>query len=264
MYTFHKDKDRYFRMQYETSRDYIIPFLSDHLDLSKSLDVLELGCAEAGVLKPFAEQKHNCTGIELSDGRLKLAAHYLQDEIAAGNVRFSNSNIYDLRPGEDGHLYDLIILKDVIEHIPDQEKFIPYLATFLKPNGYIFFGFPPWWMPFGGHQQLCRNKYLQKMAWMHLLPRPIYKSLLNSGESNPAVVKELMEIHDTGITIERFNGICRKSSLDLVKQNFWLFNPIYKWKFGLSPKSVISPFKAIPYLRNFYTTAYYALLQNRK
>ena len=52
--------------------------------------------------------------------------------------------------------FDLILLKDVIEHIPDQERVIPYLKEFLKPGGRVFFGFPPWYMPHGGHQQRRR------------------------------------------------------------------------------------------------------------
>ena len=73
-------------------------------------------------------------------------------------VEFLCQNIY-----EDAFLsrfknqFDVIILKDVIEHVPEQEKFVPYLKNFLKPGGQIFFGFPPWYMPFGGHQQVCKN-----------------------------------------------------------------------------------------------------------
>jgi len=260
MLNFHKNKERYFNMQYETSRQYILPFISQHMDLNQPKDILELGCAEAGVLKAFTDHGHNCTGIELSKGRIELAERFLAKEMQSGLIRFSASNLFDLTPNEDGHLYDLIILKDVIEHIPNQERFIPFLASFLKPNGKIFFGFPPWLMPFGGHQQLCRNKWLRKSVWMHLLPRSLYGAILRKGENQKAVIDELLEIHDTGITIERFNRICKQSELDILSKKYWLFNPIYKWKFGLNPKTVITPFKSIPYLRNFYSTAYYALV----
>ena len=261
MLEFHKDKKRYFNMQYETSKQYILPFVAKHMDLNQSLDILELGCAEAGVLKAFTDQGHNCTGIELSEGRIELAEQFLTHERNAGLIRFSSSNLFDLTPGQDGHLYDLIILKDVIEHIPNQEEFIPFLSTFLKPKGKIFFGFPPWLMPFGGHQQLCRNKWLRKSAWIHLLPKSIYGAILRQGENQKEVIDELLEIHDTGITIERFNRICKKNSLKMLSNKHWLFNPIYRWKFGLSPKTVIAPFRALPYIRNIYTTAYYALVE---
>lgn len=263
MFDFHKDKKRYFEMQYTTSKEYILPFIGKYLDLSKKMEVLELGCAEAGVLKAFTNLGHKCTGIELSEGRIKLAEQFLSEELEKGLIRFNTSNLFDLTPGTDGHLYDLIILKDVIEHIPDQEAFIPYLSKFLKPNGVIFFGFPPWLMPFGGHQQLCRNKYLKKMPWIHLLPKFIYSSLLKMGESEPKVITELLEIHDTGITIERFNRICINSNHKMIAKKYWLFNPIYEWKFNLSPKEVPTPLHLLPYVRDFYTTAYYALVQKK-
>lgn len=263
MLDFHKDKERYFNMQYETSKQYILPFIAEHIDLTKPLEVLELGCAEAGVLKAFTDLDHKCTGIELSEGRIELAEHFLADELAAGKIRFSATNLFDLTPGVNGHLYDLIILKDVIEHIPDQESFIPYLSKFLKPDGKIFFGFPPWLMPFGGHQQLCRHKWLRKGIWMHLLPRGVYHWILKKGENEPEVITELMEIYDTGITIERFNRICSQTNHNIIAKKYWMFNPIYRWKFNLKPRIVIAPFKYVPYVRDFYTTAYYALIEKR-
>lgn len=263
MLTFHKDKKRYFDMQYQTSKQYILPFIQEHLDLQNTkLDILELGCAEAGVLKTFTDLGHRCTGIELSTGRLDLAREFFSSEIEEGKIRFSSSNLYDLTPGVDGHLYDLIILKDVIEHIPDQEAFVPYLKSFLKPSGMIFFGFPPWCMPFGGHQQLCRNKWLRRWAWMHLTPRSIYEKILKAGENNQKVIDELMAIHDTSISINRFNRIVKASNLHRVAHKFWLFNPIYQWKFDVSPRRVVWPFSSIPYIRDFYTTAYYVLVKN--
>lgn len=63
--------------------------------------------------------------------------------IINGKATLININIYE----EEALValkekFDLIILKDVIEHIPNQEKFIPYIKQFLKPGGRIFFGFP--------------------------------------------------------------------------------------------------------------------------
>ena len=56
MYEFHKDKDRYFDMQYRVTKDYILPMLQQHAPGKKWSRVLEIGCAEAGVLKCFLEE----------------------------------------------------------------------------------------------------------------------------------------------------------------------------------------------------------------
>src|SRR5687768_13144776 len=101
--------------------------------MSEGVRVLEVGCAEGGVLKPFIEKGCECVGVDLAENRIELAKGFLSDEVEAGKVLFLTQNIYD----EDfvnkyrGY-FDLIILKDVIEHVPEQEKFLPHLKIFLK------------------------------------------------------------------------------------------------------------------------------------
>ena len=54
------------------------------------------------------------------------------------------------------------------------------LKILLKDKGQIFFGFPPWYMPFGGHQQVAHKKWTSKLPYYHILPMPIYKAILIS------------------------------------------------------------------------------------
>src|SRR5688572_10834331 len=205
MYEFHADKDRYFDIQYRVTKEYIIPFLEEHIPGKKWNRVLEIGCAEAGVLKAFLEIGSFCTGIELSPARIKAAAKFHEKALDEGRIEFVNRDIFDIDPDHDlGGRYDLVILKDVIEHIPGQKEFINQLSAFLNEEGMIFFAFPPWQMPFGGHQQLCKNKLLSKLPYYHLLPKPVYKGILKLGGENKMTIDELMDIKSTGISIERF------------------------------------------------------------
>lgn len=261
MLDFHLDKKRYFDMQYLLSRDHLIPFIEDHVTLDASSRVLEIGCAEAGVLKAFVEKSCQVTGIELLESRLVHAKNFMSSYIEKDQARFIHSNIYDIDPEKDLEgKFDLVILKDVIEHIPNQEKLIPYLKTFLKEGGHIFFAFPPWHMPFGGHQQICNHKLLQKIPWIHLLPRFIYKFILTSAGERHETVKELMELVDTGITIERMQSIFSEASYTVSKKKHWFINPIYKYKFGISARSLWPVLRHIPFVRNLYTTASYYLI----
>ena len=50
-FEFHKDKQRYFNMQYENSKEYVLPFVKDHLQPGPGKTVLEIGSAEGGSLK---------------------------------------------------------------------------------------------------------------------------------------------------------------------------------------------------------------------
>uniref|UniRef100_UPI003FEF9222 class I SAM-dependent methyltransferase n=1 Tax=Alistipes shahii TaxID=328814 RepID=UPI003FEF9222 len=72
------------------------------------------------------------------------------------------------------HLYDLIILRDVIEHVEDQPRLMARLAELLAPDGVLFVAYPPWRMPFGGHQQMAVSRFAAHFHWLHLLPGPLY------------------------------------------------------------------------------------------
>ena len=262
MFEFHKDKERYFKMQYVNSKEYIIPFLEKHIYLDTKKDILEIGCAEAGVLKAFTDRGHQCVGIELSTERVETAKSFMAEELSAGKIEFMSKNIYDIDVNKDLKTkFDLIILKDVIEHIHDQAKFMSFLHKFLKPNGKVFFGFPPWQMPFGGHQQVAKSKILSTLPYYHMLPRPIYKMVLKAFGESPKKVENMLEIKDTGISIERFERILKKEKYTTIKRQLYLINPIYKYKFGLSARKQIGIISAIPVLRNFLSTCAYYLIE---
>lgn len=262
MFEFHKDKERYFEMQRNTSKDYVIPFVEKHIDLSSPKKILEIGCAEAGVLKAFTDLGHNCTGIELHQGRVDTAKTFFAEELEKNQIKFLVNDIMKIDIDKDiGHRFDLIILKDVIEHIPDQASFLSRLPDYLNPGGLVFFGFPPWYMPFGGHQQICNNRLLSKLPYYHLLPKTLYKGILKAGGENDGTVKELLEIKSTGITIERFTKIASREGFNIVNKKLFLVNPIYKYKFGLKPRTQLPLVRNLPFLRNFVSTCAYFLIQ---
>ena len=262
MFEFHKDKSTYFNWQYLIARDYVIPFIEENSPLQENSQILEIGCGEAGVLKAFLEAGHTCTGIELMESRTLLARSFFQDHPRAQAIRFVNENIYNIDPVKDeSHQYDLVILKDVIEHIPDQERFMKHLRKFLKPNGKVFFAFPPWQMPFGGHQQICNNKKLAKLPYFHLLPKGIYRWILQKANEPAPKIQELIALKATGITIERFESITRSSAFNIVDKIHYLINPIYQFKFRLTPKKQLRVLQSIPYFRNYWTTCVYYLVK---
>jgi SAM-dependent methyltransferase len=260
--TQHIDYKVRYQQQVDNARQYVLPFIAEALPIKSGMHILDIGCGEGGVLIPFLEKGCTAVGIELDEIKSGYARTLLAGPIAEGQVEIVNRNIYD----EESLVayrasFDLILLKDVIEHIPDQEKFIPYLKKFLKPGGQVYFGFPPWYMPHGGHQQVCRRKLLSLLPWFHLLPAPLYKAVLElSGEYKP-VIDELLEVKSTGISIERFEKIVRKSGYVISNRAYFLINPIYRYKFGWKPRKQWTPITKIPYLRDFVTTCMYYLIR---
>jgi 2-polyprenyl-3-methyl-5-hydroxy-6-metoxy-1,4-benzoquinol methylase len=258
----HKDEQIRFQQQVDNAREYVLPFIEKELKITADTAVLDIGCGDGGVLLPFLQRGCSCTGIELDRQKAEFAEQFLAEFIGKGNVEIVNQNIYEEKALERfAGKFDLIILKDVIEHIPDQERFIPYLKKFLKPGGYVYFGFPPWYMPHGGHQQVCKNKLLTVLPWFHLLPRPLYKGVLKLSGEYDEVIRELLEIKDTGISIERFERIAVKSGYTIPLKTFYLINPIYQYKFGVKPKKQFALISSIPYFRDFVTTCVYYLIK---
>jgi SAM-dependent methyltransferase len=254
----HLDEKIRFDQQVDNSQAYVLPFIEKTKAIGTGTTVMEVGTAEGGVLLPFINRGCKCVGVDLAARRIDLANQFLANEVAAGKAEFLCQDIY-----EESFLnrfkgyFDIIILKDVIEHVPEQEKFIPHLKNFLKPGGQIFFGFPPWYMPFGGHQQVCRTKWLSVLPYYHILPMSLYKGILKMGGEHPNVIKELVEVKETQITIERFERIVKKSGLKVLNKQDFLINPIYKYKFGLKPRTQWAPLTWIPYFRDFVTTCVY-------
>ncbi len=262
MYEFHGDKRRYFDMTYTVTKNHILPYIQSHFSFFPGMRVLEIGCGEAGVLKAFTELGYSCTGIELEEWRLEFAREFMKEELAQGKIDFLNRDIYLVDPEKDlGSKYDIIILKDVIEHIPNQEKFMPQLHRFLNEGGVVFFAFPPWMMPYGGHQQVLPKKWASKLPYYHLLPGKMYPAMLRALGVNDSGINTMEEIRSTGISIERFERICKDSNYSIVNRRFYLFNPIYEFKFGIKPRLQWGWLTRIPWFRNFITMGMYYVVK---
>lgn len=258
MFEFHGDRKRYFDIQVENTRKYVIPFIEVGKPIVSGTRVLEIGCGEAGVLKAFTERGCVGVGVELEEGRLVNAREWMADEIREGKVSFLSKDVYlvDVAKEFNG-CFDIIILKDVIEHIHDQPKLIAWMKSFLNPGGVIFFGFPPWQMPFGGHQQVMQSRFLSKLPYFHLLPASIYRRILKSNKED---VASFMEIKETGISIERFEKIVAETGYKTIHKTHYLINPIYEYKFGWKPKKQFGLISKLTYWRNYFTTCVYYLI----
>jgi len=256
----HNNKQQYFNEQGLTSQKFVVPFIADLVDFNPETTVLEIGCAEAGNLKPFVDMGCQCTGIDISCGRIELAREFYKEHPNIQNLTLICNDIYKVNPDKK---YDVIIMRDVIEHIPNQEKFMGFVKSFLHPNGKFFLAFPPWQNPFGGHQQICKSKILSKLPWFHLLPQPLYKLVLKIFGENEGTITALLEIKDTGISIERFERILKTEKYKTNKRIFYFINPNYNTKFGIKPRIQARFISSIPWLRNFFTTAMYFVVSKK-
>lgn len=254
----HKNKEQYFREQGLTTQKHVIPYLEELVKIDTRTRVLEIGCAEAGNLLPFVDLGCKTTGIDISCGRIELAKEFYKNHKNRDCLTLICEDIYKVK--DLGEKFDLIVMRDVIEHIPNQEKFMAFAKRFLKPSGKFFLAFPPWQNPFGGHQQVCQSKILSKLPYFHLLPARIYKFVLQIFGETEKGIEGLLFIKATGISIERFERILKNEKYKINKRTFYFINPNYETKFGLKPRKQPGAVSAIPWLRNFFTTAMYYVI----
>ncbi len=251
----HSNRLQYFNELANTSREYYIDYIKHHFNLSSNCKILEIGCGEGGNLLPFALIGCEVIGIDISETRIEQAKEFFNHYNSAGTFVCQNF-ITAEKPMCDDDRFDIILIHDVIEHIePDfKHEFINNIKPFLRNDGIIFFGFPAWQNPFGGHQQITRG-FASKLPFIHLLPNFAYKGLLRLSKVPQNAIEELMSIKRSKMPIEKFERLAKNCSLSIINRSLWFINPHYKQKFGLKPRRVWNWAAKIPYFRNFYSTS---------
>ena len=217
--------------------------------------ILEIGCAEAGLMKFYNRKGAICSGLELSDARYKNAVllnddksiHLFQADICKPET-YKN----DIRDE-----YDTIIIRDVIEHIPNQQLALENIYAMLKPGGKLFMSFPPKYCPYAGHQQTI-PKLLGKLPYLHLLPNLIYVFYLRLIGCSEKKIAYLLDTKETRISITRMRSIIKDIGYVISRESNWIIRPAYLFRFGL-PK-VLNPFSWVPVFNEIFCNGILFLL----
>lgn len=251
----HTDRQSYFNELANTSRDFYIDYLKRFIRISTDTNVLEIGCGEGGNLLPFAEKGCHITGIDRATTRISQAKEFFAQAGYEGS--FTAIDFFEMDPQAVTTKYDIILIHDVIEHIDKDKKlaFVNHAKRFLSDKGIIFWGFPAWQMPFGGHQQICQHKFCASMPFIHLLPTTIYKKLLILCGEKENCINELLDIKACKMSIEQFEQTIKASNCQIVNRQLWFINPHYKQKFNLKPRKLALALSSTRYIRNFFATA---------
>lgn len=138
----HADRQLYFNEQSITTQKYVIPFIEKHKPITADSHILEIGCGEGGNIKPFLDLGCQVTGIDINGSQIEIAKEIYSTHTNNKNLTLICEDIYKVT--ELHNKFDIIIIRDVIEHIPNQELFLPFIKRFLNPHGVIFVAFPPW------------------------------------------------------------------------------------------------------------------------
>lgn len=255
----HTNREQYFDECAKTSSEYFIPFFRDVIDSTRGINVLEIGCGEGGNLYPFALNGCKVVGIDRSGKKISDAKLFFKQKNVSGE--FLKINFFEFRTSEQ---FDIIIVNDVIEHICDKNMFFKNLNNIISSKTLVFWGFPAWTMPFGGHQQICKNPIVSKIPYIHLLPNTAYSMFLKLFKENDDCINELLDIKKCRISIEGFEKLCKENNHKVLKKKLWIINPHYKSKFGLAPISIPEAVANIKYIMNFISTGCFYITNSAK
>jgi 2-polyprenyl-6-hydroxyphenyl methylase / 3-demethylubiquinone-9 3-methyltransferase len=129
------------------------------------LTALDIGCGGGLVSEPLCRMGATVTGIDPSERNIAIAKGHADPQGLA--IDYRAVRVEDLVAA--GQTFDIVACLEVVEHVPDVEKFIAECAALVRPGGLAIFStlnrtFKSWalaivgaeyvlgWLPRGTHQ----------------------------------------------------------------------------------------------------------------
>jgi SAM-dependent methyltransferase len=245
--------EKHFIEQKKYAESTLIPYLERHVPDFRSRRVLEVGCAEAGFLAALSELGMRPAGLELESGRVELAR-----SLHPG-LDLTVGDITDPSVGRRfGAPFGVVVLRDVLEHVPDRNAAFRNLREIIEPGGYLYVSFPPRFSPFAGHHQNGRSP-LRFWPWLHFLPESWIRALGRGLGEYPHIAESAALNFRNGLSIRTFERLVRSNGFDPVVRALFLFRPVYALRFGIPARRSWN----VPILREFWTLGCECLLRRR-
>lgn len=246
----------YFRYQRELASLALLPALRDWGLWREGLQVLDIGCGLGGASFEIADRGAEVDAVEI-DARLAAAA----TERRAERMRVVHADITE--PSTLGELredYDLALYRDVLEHIPEADAALAETVRRLRAGGSLVLIFPPWYSPYGGHQQTLPARRTLGIAWgklpfAHWLPPSWHRALARMGSEEEAW-RELETIRRAHLTLRSMDRLAERHGLRRRFAKHYLSRPSYALRYGL-PIVDLDWMGQIPVLREVIVTGSY-------
>ena len=197
----------YAEVQYTIAREDIIPYVrkySSHPELA-----LDLGCGQGGATQASNEYLCRTIGLDIEDKNI-FRRNFVR--ASATQLPFCNN------------FFDVVIMHDIVEHVPDTEMLMRECKRILKPGGILYVTFPPYFFPYSGHLWNLTSK-IKYLPYAHLLPKKIlYRAILSSKQIGIFHPNQIIRDQETfsKITISKFENLCKKNKLEIESYDFKL------------------------------------------
>ena len=117
----------------------INPLRLDYIDQRVSLAgkrVLDIGCGGGLLAEAMAGRGAKVTGIDLSEGALKVAQLHLKESGKLVDYRLVSA---ETLAAEMPAAFDVVTCVEMLEHVPDPASIIRACAALLRPGGQVIF-----------------------------------------------------------------------------------------------------------------------------
>jgi len=256
-----EDWETYYRRYQSTlAREYLIPEFAGWGVDPAGKRVLEVGCGNGGCGAEFARHGARVVMMDVDERLVRLAIeHNAREGVAAdaraGDALDEDAPFWGLGP------FDIVLFRDVMEHVASPAAALGIVRRHLAPGGVVLVVFPPYYSPYGGHQQILPRKKIlavpyNKLPYLQWLPRRIFLGLVRGDAPSNAEVARLNGIR---LTIRKFEREAGAAGFVVRGKRLYLSRPSFALRYGL-PVVPAGFLGRVPLLAEALVTAAHYLL----
>jgi ubiquinone/menaquinone biosynthesis C-methylase UbiE len=223
-------------------------------------NVLDVGCGLGANLVHICDLgAKSVTGLDLSLDQARCTQKMMEihHPELAGKIRFVAADAAWM-PFADSY-FDALVAADTFEHIDNLEPALAECARVLKPGGYLYAYFPPFFAPWGAHMvNWIRLPWCQIFFSEQTILNVARKLEANNKSINSQLPQETRLDLGSGniipfvshLTIQRFkHAVVRIKNWKIVKEE--LLPP--NWRTKSLRNKLLQPINNIPYIQEMFT-----------
>ncbi|GIV23635.1 MAG: class I SAM-dependent methyltransferase [Bacteroidia bacterium] len=241
----------YWGYQFGVGEKVIVPYLQKCGYFQAGMAVAEVGCGEAGGLMAFGlAGAGRLLGTDIEGPRLAMGRQIAHKGGIAVELRLHNI-LTDPIPAEWQGQFDIVLLRDVLEHLENPQLALENIGRLLRPKGMLYINFPAYPSPYGGHQHLLRNVW-GKLPFIHLLPEKYFKPIAETGSDY--IREELLKLHRIRLSLPQMPRIAQQAGYKIVSERHYFLRPVYrfKWKVPLPVVPITFIARRMPRLAQYF------------
>jgi SAM-dependent methyltransferase len=244
----------YWDYQFRLGQEVLVPTLQRYGAFRPGMSVAEIGCAEAGVLMAFLlAGAGRALGTDIAQNRLQTAS-WIAHQAGLELQLQLHDILHDPIPEDWRGSYELVLLRDVLEHLDDPIHALRQIGLLLRPGGTVWISFPPYPSPYGGHQHLLKN-FWGTLPYIQLLPEPLFERLIASGrEPDRTEVRRLRSIR---LSLPQMPRIASAAGYRIAAEEHYLLRPVFRFRFRLP----VPAFRITALCRRFPRVAQYICME---